>query len=67
MKALERFELWAKRVGMMPEDEALVRECIEQAANDCKHPGCGCVCGHQQKCPEDGPCATGGFGEKWAD
>lgn len=28
--------------------------------NHCIHPGCCCVCGHKGKCPEDGPCATGG-------
>lgn len=26
---------------------------------DCKHPGCCCVCGHQGRCPEDGPSAIG--------
>lgn len=25
----------------------------------CPHPGCCCVCGHQKKCPEDGPAAVG--------
>ena len=24
----------------------------------CNHPGCGCVCGHQKLCPEDGPSLT---------
>jgi hypothetical protein len=28
---------------------------LKAAENDCKHPGCCCVCGHQGKCPEDGP------------
>lgn len=33
------------------------REGIENR-KDCFHPGCCCVCGHQRKCPEDGPCAV---------
>jgi len=30
---------------------------LAKARADCKHPGCCCVCGHQGKCPECGPCA----------
>lgn len=28
---------------------------------DCKHPKCCCVCGHEGKCPECGPCLIGGI------
>ena len=28
-----------------------------QAARGCPHPGCCCVCGHEGRCPEDGPTA----------
>jgi hypothetical protein len=31
---------------------------ILRLENSCKHPNCGCVCGHTGKCPEDGPCAV---------
>lgn len=33
---------------------------LEAERNYCTHPGCGCVCGHKGKCPEDGPIAFGG-------
>lgn len=33
---------------------AWVAEMIEKKNNDCPHPGCCCVCGHQGRCPEDG-------------
>lgn len=33
---------------------ALVEKLKEETLH-CKHPGCCCVCGHQQQCPEDGP------------
>lgn len=39
-------------------DLAALRELIEKLKQElliCKHPGCCCVCGHQGKCPEDGP------------
>lgn len=42
-------------------DEEIERLRVELAeAQNCKHPGCCCVCGHTGKCPEDGPCTVGG-------
>ena len=43
-------------------DELLATFADEQPASEgeCKHPGCCCVCGHNGKCPECGPCAIGG-------
>lgn len=29
----------------------------EKLRRECRHPGCCCVCGHEGKCPEDGPTA----------
>lgn len=36
---------------------AEIRDKITDFLGDknCIHPGCGCVCGHQKLCPEDGP------------
>lgn len=31
---------------------------VRELELECKHPGCCCVCGHQGKCPEDGPSAV---------
>ena len=36
-------QFWNQRVG---------------ETKSCPHPGCCCVCGHQGKSPEDGPCAV---------
>lgn len=40
-------------------EKSLTNRAIQMAKqfNDCKHPGCCCVCGHQGLCPEDGPTA----------
>ena len=39
----------------------IIANALEWATSQaCTHPGCCCVCGHQGKCPEDGPIATGG-------
>lgn len=42
-------------------DLAEMREQLHSATLHCNHPGCCCVCGHQGKCPEDGPILTGGI------
>lgn len=50
-------------VGMCPEHiptsvvEFLLAEidALRVSAKNCKHPRCCCVCGHEGKCPEDGP------------
>lgn len=36
-----------------------LRQFVVKLSDDCKHPKCACVCGHQGRCPEDG--ATAGL------
>lgn len=36
-------------------DDGACSLCEREFNEECKHPGCCCVCGHQGKCPEDGP------------
>jgi len=45
---------WDDRSAHQPATDARV------GREECKHPGCCCVCGHQSECPECGPIATGG-------
>lgn len=47
------------KLGLTSEERILAEECLviafEDLYNQCRHPGCCCICGHQGKCPEDGP------------
>lgn len=56
-KTLEELELLYGHFEHIPDliQAARERDELKRKLDDCKHPGCCCVCGHNGTCPECGP------------
>jgi hypothetical protein len=57
---IERLDMANRKLRQKLRQARLMLKSVEETLSEkisCNHPGCCCVCGHQGRCPEDGPTA----------